>query len=158
MAADLSFIPKYLPSKEQTPWMTSRNCRVFFDPQYHGELFIVKDFYAPETKSPNYLAGQEGMTIRLPEDMNKPLKMNDQVLEQKAEEIKNADGSVTLNFEIYELYFDTGGYFSRSVATIHLTADRKLKGVKASRGQASKRFVFFGAYKEFKDAQIYSCE
>ena len=141
---DTSFIQKYLPPE---PGLVSGKCRVYFNPEesINGVITLMID--TPPRNDPTKL--KKAMFIDIPKDLSLAVKKNDTLLQQRAEVFTNADGSVTLQFDIYRQWYDTGGYFTRDKAEIQLDADKKLKGFQIERFMGFQKVYLLWSYEGF---------
>lgn len=160
--ADVSFLRKYLPAENQEPWLVAGRCRVFFNPQAmpNGSIHLIRDYFPPGYEGPdkNFLGGKSGIIIDLPKDLSAPVQKGTSLLKHRAEAVTNPDGSTSLNFDLYKQHVDSGGYFTRVVATIQLGPGGQLKGFKAEQFMATRPFIFFGPMRDFKHHLAVSCE
>lgn len=158
--ADFSFLSHYLPLKDQKPWLVTGTCRVFFAPEDNfGAVHLIQDYYPADDAGPqNLLGGKSGVMLNLPQDPSQPVRKGNELLAQRGEAVKNADGSTTLHLDLYREHFDTGGYIVRQRATIDLSPDGRLKGFEAETSTAARRFIFFGPFGGFKTEQVFRCK
>jgi hypothetical protein len=155
---DPQIVKKHIPSESKEPWMTTKTCRAFLGGYEDGTLYLVKDFFAKGVTDPNKLYGQDVGILNLTDyDLSKPVVKEDQTFDQRAEEVKNPDGSTTLEFDLYREFLDTGGYFTRHRATVRIGADGTLLGFDYEKSTAHRRFIIFGSFGDFKSSERLNC-
>ncbi|MES2962471.1 MAG: hypothetical protein V4760_01180 [Bdellovibrionota bacterium] len=148
---DVEAVKKLIPPLEKEPWMTTKGCRAFLHDYENGTLYLVVDFFAPGEVHPEKLYGKEVGTIEFAAPhLEKPVIKEGKTFDQHVETSKNPDGSTTLFFDTYREHFDTGGYFVRRRATVRIGADGKLLGFEFERFRSHRRFIIFGAFKDFE--------
>lgn len=157
--APVQLVQKLLPGKDQEPWLVSDRCRVFFDPNYsYGAVFLIKDYFKPGGPArSDKLYGEDVITVFLPSDLSQEVRKGKELFRNRVEAMTNSDGSTALYLDVYRQYLDTGSYFTRDKVEVHLNANGQLNGFRAESFVASRLFVIFGPYGEFKTQKLLEC-
>jgi hypothetical protein len=147
------------PDADAMPWMTRDECRVYFWRRY-AILYLICGYRRPgqpqswwERRFDLHGLGKHVFTVSVPSRVGAPVRKNDEEFRSSIAWRSNAAGGRSLLLDVVTEWRDTGGYFTRTTAAVHLDAADALLGFVGKRFYAGHRWFLFGPYRRFRLSQ-----